>query len=92
MYKRPLCAGIRVFYFFGKEEVMFAKTSEANISRAILREFAAWFDEYLKSDVVVVGGGPSGLVAARDLAKSGFKTLMVESNNYLGGGFWIGGF
>jgi len=71
---------------------MFEKTTEVSISRAILREFAAWFDEYLKSDVIVVGGGPSGLVAARDLAKSGFKTLVVESNNYLGGGFWIGGF
>ncbi len=71
---------------------MFEKTSEVSISRAILREFASWFDEYLKSDVIVVGAGPSGLVAARDLAKSGFKTLVVESNNYLGGGFWIGGF
>ena len=71
---------------------MFKKISEASISRAILKEFAAWFDEYLKSDVIVVGAGPSGLVAARDLAKSGFKTLVIESNNYLGGGFWIGGF
>jgi thiamine thiazole synthase len=71
---------------------MFERTSEASISRAILREFAAWFDDYLKSDVVIIGGGPSGLVAARDLAKNGFKTLVVESNNYLGGGFWIGGF
>lgn len=71
---------------------MFEKTSEASISRAILREFAAWFDEYLESDVIIIGAGPSGLVAARDLAKSGFKTLVVESNNYLGGGFWIGGF
>ncbi|MDD5155129.1 MAG: sulfide-dependent adenosine diphosphate thiazole synthase [Candidatus Omnitrophica bacterium] len=71
---------------------MFEKTREASISRAILREFAAWFDDYLTSDVIVVGAGPSGLIAARDLAGSGFKTLVVESNNYLGGGFWIGGF
>jgi len=71
---------------------MFAKDREAGISRAILREFAEWFDEYLESDVIVVGGGPSGLVAAHDLAMRGFKTLLIESNNYLGGGFWVGGF
>jgi thiamine thiazole synthase len=31
-------------------------------------------------------------VAARDLARKGFRTLVIESNNYLGGGFWIGGY
>jgi len=71
---------------------MFQKVSEAQISRAIVSEFSKWFEEYIISDVIVVGGGPSGLIAARDLAKKGFKTLVVESNNYLGGGFWIGGY
>ena len=71
---------------------MFQKVSEAQISRAIVSEFSKWFEDYIVSDVIVVGGGPSGLIAARDLAKEGFKTLVVESNNYLGGGFWIGGY
>lgn len=71
---------------------MFQKINEAKISKAIVSEFTRWFEDYITSDVIVVGGGPSGLVAARDLAASGFKTLIVESNNYLGGGFWIGGF
>jgi thiamine thiazole synthase len=31
-------------------------------------------------------------MAARDLANAGFKTLIIESNNYIGGGFWIGGY
>jgi thiamine thiazole synthase len=71
---------------------MFSKISEAQISRAIVKEFSQWFDDYITSDVVIVGGGPSGLMAARDLASSGFKTLIIESNNYIGGGFWVGGY
>jgi sulfide-dependent adenosine diphosphate thiazole synthase len=71
---------------------MFAKITESQISRAIVGEFTKWFDEYIVSDVIVIGGGPSGLVAARDLANAGLKTLIVESNNYIGGGFWVGGY
>ncbi|UCD55760.1 MAG: thiazole biosynthesis protein [Candidatus Omnitrophota bacterium] len=71
---------------------MFQQVSDAVISRAILREFSKWLEDYITSDVIIVGGGPSGLMAARDLAKEGFKTLIIEGNNYLGGGFWIGGY
>jgi thiamine thiazole synthase len=71
---------------------MFQKVSEAQISKAIVGEFNKWFQDYITSDVIVVGGGPSGLMAARDLANNGFKTLVIESNNYIGGGFWIGGY
>ena len=71
---------------------MFKKVSEAQISKAIVSEFTQWFEDYIISDVIIVGGGPSGLVAGRDLAKQGVKTLIVEANNYIGGGFWIGGY
>jgi thiamine thiazole synthase len=70
----------------------FYPIGEAKITRAISSEFLQEFGGYIESDVVIVGAGPSGLVAARDLAQSGLKTLVVESNNYLGGGFWIGGY
>ena len=53
---------------------------------------ATSFEEYAESDVVIVGAGPSGLMAGRDLARLGHKVLIVERNNYLGGGFWIGGY
>jgi thiamine thiazole synthase len=71
---------------------MFHEVRESQITRAIVGEFSKWFEDYIVSDVIIVGGGPSGLVAARDLAKNGFKTLVIESNNYIGGGFWIGGY
>jgi len=71
---------------------MFAKIKEADITRAITEEFTGWFTDHITSDVIIVGGGPSGLVAGRNLSRAGYKTLIIESNNYLGGGFWIGGY
>ena len=71
---------------------MFKKVSDAKISKAIVSEFTKWLEEYIISDVIIVGGGPSGLVAARDLARKNLKTLVIEANNYLGGGFWMGGY
>ncbi|MGN8050420.1 protoporphyrinogen/coproporphyrinogen oxidase [Curtobacterium sp. 22159] len=37
------------------------------------------------TDVVVVGGGVAGLVAARDLAKGGAHVVLVEASDVLGG-------
>ncbi len=39
----------------------------------------------LQYDVVVIGGGPAGTVAAIASARQGAKTLLVEQNGYLGG-------
>lgn len=71
---------------------MFKEVREGKITEAIVREFRAWFEQYINTDVIVVGGGPSGLMAAREVAKEGYRVLLIESNNYLGGGFWIGGY
>ncbi|MBL7081868.1 MAG: NAD(P)-binding protein, partial [Candidatus Omnitrophica bacterium] len=70
----------------------FAKVGESQITAAIVRDFCEKLLGSVKTDCIVVGAGPSGLVAARELAKEGFNVLLIEANNYLGGGFWIGGY
>ena len=72
--------------------VKFSSVGEAVITRAIVEEFAKEFNNYVESDCIIIGAGPSGLVAGRDLANAGKKVVIVERNNYLGGGFWSGGY
>ena len=71
---------------------IFESVGEKEVTRAIVDTFLKQFHEYTESDVIIVGAGPSGLMAGRDLAAAGAKVLIVERNNYLGGGFWIGGY
>ena len=70
----------------------FSPVGEKVITRAIVSEFAQEFNEYVECDCIIIGGGPSGLVAGRDIARAGKKVAIIERNNYLGGGFWSGGY
>jgi len=64
---------------------------ESRISKAIWEStYKDWLD-IIDSDVVIVGAGPSGLTAASYLAKSGFKTTVIERRLSFGGGIGGGG-
>ncbi|MDZ4245559.1 MAG: FAD-dependent oxidoreductase, partial [Dehalococcoidia bacterium] len=71
---------------------IFSPVSEKDVTRAIVSGFMKQFDQYADSDIIIIGAGPAGLTAGRELCRQGFKVLIIERNNYLGGGFWIGGF
>lgn len=71
---------------------LFEQVGELEVTRTIVSQFMDQFSEYADSDVTIIGAGPAGLMAGRDLARVGRKVLIVERNNYLGGGFWLGGY
>lgn len=64
---------------------------ESLITKAIVDNFTKDFRNITNVDVVIVGAGPSGITAARYLAKEGFSVVVFEKNLYVGGGIWGGG-
>jgi len=64
---------------------------EVIISKAIIDRYFKKLMDNLQTDVAIVGGGPSGLVAGYYLAKAGKKVVMYERKLSIGGGMWGGG-
>jgi len=64
---------------------------EGEITKAIVTEYLEEFKNFIESDVVVVGLGPAGVVAATKLAEKGYKVLAIERNIKPGGGMFLGG-
>ncbi len=64
---------------------------EVIITRAIVDRYYQKLTDNLETDVAIVGGGPSGLVAGYFLAKAGRKVVLFERKLSIGGGMWGGG-
>lgn len=71
---------------------IFKDVREVEITRAIAEEFHSVLMDRADSDIIVIGAGPAGLTASRELALKGLRVLVIEQNNYLGGGYWLGGY
>jgi len=75
-----------------QSEKIFTDVREVEITRAIANEFHYVLIDRAESDVIIIGAGPAGLTASRELSNMGYKVLVIEQNNYLGGGYWLGGY
>ena len=64
---------------------------EIDITRGIVENHIESLYRAFESDVVIVGGGPSGLVAGGYLAQKGFNITILEKRLSPGGGIWGGG-
>jgi thiamine thiazole synthase len=64
---------------------------EVVITRAIIERYMDKLLSHVETDVAVVGGGPSGLIAGYELAKAGRKVALFERKLSIGGGVWGGG-
>src|SRR5574344_1975202 len=63
---------------------------ETKVSQGIISTYFDKMQRNLNLDVAIVGGGPSGIVAAYYLAKEGFKVAIFDRKLSPGGGMWGG--
>ena len=70
---------------------MIGNISDTEVTRLIMRDYFDMLQSSIESDVIIVGGGPSGLVASYTLAEMGRKVVIMEKRMSPGGGIWGGG-
>jgi len=63
---------------------------ETQVSKGIISTYFEKLEKNLELDVAIVGGGPSGIVAAYYLAKAGIRVAQFDRKLSPGGGMWGG--
>ncbi len=63
---------------------------ETQVSKGIISTYFDKLEKNLELDVAIVGGGPSGIVAAYYLAKAGLRVAQFDRKLSPGGGMWGG--
>lgn len=63
---------------------------ETNVSAGIISTYAQKMERCLNLDTAIVGGGPSGIVAAYYLARAGRRVALFDRKLSPGGGMWGG--
>ena len=64
---------------------------DVEITKIIFNRFSKNFNKAFELDVAIAGAGPSGLIAAKYLAKAGKDVVLFERKLSIGGGMWGGG-
>ncbi|NQU23790.1 MAG: FAD-dependent oxidoreductase [Candidatus Nealsonbacteria bacterium] len=72
------------------------KTATATAGALAIHPLATWADSVpsdapQEADVIVVGGGTAGTIAAIQAARAGAKTVLIEHGSQLGGTTTVGG-
>lgn len=63
---------------------------ESQVSSGIINAYYKKLNDSLRADAAIVGGGPSGLLAAAILSERGYSVNLYEKNLAPGGGMWGG--
>ena len=63
---------------------------ETQVSKGIINTYFEKLQSNLDLDVAIVGGGPTGIVAAYYMAKAGLKVALFDRKLSPGGGMWGG--
>lgn len=63
---------------------------ETQVSKGIINTYFEKLQSNLDLEVAIVGGGPSGIVAAYYMAKAGLKVALFDRKLSPGGGMWGG--